>query len=100
LSFSYGRKRPTIDFEIAAVHTSSCNVLCPTHTHIGNSTEELQAPIAESGPGWPGQRQKAFPAISLCKLLSGVHLLEMACQIVNLKQIKTDSPEVGKIDGI
>ena len=96
LSFSCGRKRPTSDFGIAAVRTFWCNVFCRTRTRNGNSREELQAPTGGSGPDWPGQRQKSFPGKSPYKPLSGIHGIEMACQIVNLSGIKTDSAIVRK----
>jgi len=65
LNFSYGRRGPTTDFDIAVVHTSLCNVFGRTHTHNGSSRAELQAPRAMLESGWPGQLRKPFPTISL-----------------------------------
>ena len=91
LSFSCGRKRPTSDFGIAGVRTFLCNVFCRIHTRNDNSRGESRGPKGGSGPDWPGRRQKSFPGKSPYKPLSGIHGIELACQIVNLLGIKTDS---------
>jgi hypothetical protein len=71
-----------------------------THKHSDSNKAELPHPRAGVGLGSRGQRRKVFPAILLCKKLSEILVVEKTCQIVNLKHIKTDSAEVGKIDGI